>query len=179
MYNRYFLKLIVTLLQLLRLKSIQQFSFLDLNQYSNNNNQVSVQKFWGWLQILNKLVRVDHMYSFPPFYFILIVISFSLLLLRSSFFRPTICLYLFSFPQHKSTHFFSLVQSLSSTYAQTVSSNSNSSFHKYGSHLSSANFLISNPIYYTHFMNILLLKNPKFSTIEHGQSYNSFRKLFL
>jgi len=36
MYNQYFLKLIVTLLQLLRLKSIQQFSFLGLNQYSNS-----------------------------------------------------------------------------------------------------------------------------------------------
>ena len=33
-----------------------------------NNNQASVPKYWGRLWILTRLIRVDHLYSFPPFY---------------------------------------------------------------------------------------------------------------
>ena len=33
-----------------------------------NNNPTLAPKFWGPLWILNRLVRVGYMYSFPPFY---------------------------------------------------------------------------------------------------------------
>jgi len=41
-------------------------SYVDMN--NNNNNQVLVSIFWGSLWILNRLVGVSHVHSFPPFY---------------------------------------------------------------------------------------------------------------
>ena len=43
-------------------------SYIDMNNNNNNNNQVLVSIFWGSLWILNRLVGVSHVYSFPPFY---------------------------------------------------------------------------------------------------------------
>ena len=43
-------------------------SLLKPWDYSNNNNNQALDpNFWGWLWILNRLVRVGHMYSFPSF----------------------------------------------------------------------------------------------------------------
>ena len=36
---------------------------------NNDNNKALITKFWGWIWILNKLVKVGHVYSFPPFLF--------------------------------------------------------------------------------------------------------------
>ena len=40
------------------------------NTYWYNNNHALISKFRGWLWILHKLIKIGHIYSFPPFYFI-------------------------------------------------------------------------------------------------------------
>jgi len=44
-------------------------TFINHTQF--NNNQALVPKFWDRLWILYRLVKISHMYCFPPFYSIL------------------------------------------------------------------------------------------------------------
>ena len=46
-------------------------------------------KFWGLLWIFNKLIKVGHMFSFPPFYLIQTILSFTTLIDKSFFTTST------------------------------------------------------------------------------------------
>lgn len=87
----------------------------------------------GWLWILNRLIKIIHLYSSPPFYPIIMLYATSLYnmyFLLLLFVLFWVLLYSSTFSQLESNHSFSLMHlSLTLTHDQTISSDSHLSFH--------------------------------------------------